>query len=113
MSDKPKLTFHSYSDDCKRFGVDNPYPDETSFNRAYGIDQTAEPLIITPKNRNRPMSATLENHISHADEKVSQPKKKYAPRISRKGWTTEQIKARRSENVQKCKARKKLAQVIL
>lgn len=106
MTDKPKLTFQSYSDDCKRFRVDNPYPDEASFNRAYGIDPTAELLI------DRTMSATLENHIANVG-KMIKPKKKYAPRISRKGWTTEQIKARRSENVQNCKARKKSAQVIL
>ncbi|MDD5159652.1 MAG: hypothetical protein PHI47_06340 [Sulfuricurvum sp.] len=91
-----------------------PLPEEI-WRREYAPKDEAyrEPLIITPKNRNRPMSATLENHIANVGKMVPKPKKKYAPRISRKGWTTEQIKARRSENSQKCKARKKLAQVIL
>lgn len=106
----------SYPEYCKEMKRLKTQPlSEEIWRREYGPkdERYREPLIITPKNRNRPMSATLENHISHAGEKVPQPKKKYAPRISRKGWTMEQIRARRSENVQNCKARKKLAQVIL
>lgn len=115
MTSKPILTYKSYCDDCNRFGVTNPYPDEASFNRAYGIiEQVEPPLIITPKKRTVKQSLIVgkSDHIVQKDE-VIEPKKKYAPRISRKGWTTEQIKARRSENVQNCKARKKSAQVIL
>lgn len=106
-------TYEAYCKDMKRLGTE-PLPEEI-WRREYApkAEPYREPLIITPKNRNRPMSATLENHIADVGKKVQQPKKKYAPRISRKGWTTEQIKARRSENVQNCKARKKSTQVIL
>lgn len=106
-------TYEAYCEEMKRLGTE-PLPEEI-WQREYAPkdEPYREPLIITPKNRNRPMSATLENHIAEAGKKVSQPKKKYAPRISRKGWTTEQIKARRSENVQNCKERKKLNPVTL
>lgn len=102
-------TYEAYCEDMKRLGTE-PLPEEI-WRREYAPKNETyrEPLIITPKNRNRPMSATLENHIRDVTKKVPQPKKKYAPRISSKGWTTEQIKARRSENVQNCKARKKSA----
>lgn len=105
-------TYEAYCKDMKRLKT-QPLSEEI-WRREYAPKNEfyREPLIITPKNRNRPMSATLENHIAEVGKTIK-PKKKYAPRISRKGWTTEQIKARRSENVQNCKARKKLAQVIL
>jgi len=105
-------TYEAYCEEMKRLSTE-PLPEDI-WRREYAPKDEAyhEPLIITPKNRNRPMSATLENHIANVGKTIK-PKKKYAPRISRKGWTTEQIKARQSENVQNCKARKKSAQVIL
>ena len=105
-------TYPEYCAEMKRLGTE-PLPEEI-WQREYAPkdEPYREPLIITPKNRNRPMSASLENHIADIGKTIK-PKKKYAPRISRKGWTTEQIKARRSENVQNCKARKKLNPVTL
>lgn len=62
MASKSTLTYQSYCDDCDRFGVTNPYPDEASFNRAYGIVEPVEPpIIITPKSRNHPMIDTDES----------------------------------------------------
>lgn len=108
-------TYEAYCKDMKRLGTE-PLPEEI-WRREYAPKDEAyrEPLIITPKKPTIKQYLTVEksDHISHTEKKVPQPKKKYAPRISRKGWTTEQIKARRSENSQKCKARKKSAQVIL
>lgn len=107
----------TYEACCNFFWSKNMEPlSEEIYNRDYAPKkdkpEEVEPMILTPNNKSRPMSATLENHIA-AVGKTIKPKKKYAPRISRKGWTTEQIKARRSENSQNCKARKKSNQVIL
>lgn len=106
-------TYPEYCKDMKRLKT-QPLPEEI-WRREYGPkDETyREPLIITPKNRNRPISATLENHIYQADKKVPQPKKIYAPKISRKGWTKEQIAARRAENMRRYRESKKLSEVIL
>jgi len=105
-------TYEAYCEDMKRLGTE-PLPEEI-WRREYAPKDEAyrEPLIITPKNRNRPMSATLENHISDTGKTIN-PKKKYAPKQCRKGWTPDQIKDRKAENVRNHRARKKSDQVIL
>jgi len=101
-------TYEAYCKEMNRLGTE-PLPEEI-WRREYAPKDEAyrEPLIITPKKPVVKKSLTTEKHPVEVTE-VVKPKKKYAPRISRKGWTTEQIKARRSENVQNCKARKKSA----
>lgn len=106
-------TYEAYCEEMKRLGTE-PLPEEI-WRREYApkAEPYREPLIITPK---KPVvKKSLTTDIEHIAEvgKTIKPKKKYAPRISRKGWTTDQIKARRSENVQNCKARKKSNEVIL
>lgn len=110
--------WNSYPEYCKEMKRLKTQPlSEEIWRREYGPkdERYREPLIIRPKKPVVKQSLTTEksDHIPDVGKKVYKPKKKYAPRISRKGWTQEQIKARRSENVQNCKARKKLAQVIL
>lgn len=114
MTSKPILTYKSYCDDCDRFGVTNPYPDEASFNRAYGIiEQVEPPLIITPKKPVIKQSLTTEksDHIRDVTKKVQQPKKPKAvkppPKQSNKqhiykrtslaGMTPEEIKKHRAK----------------
>lgn len=82
-------------------------PSEEEYNRQYGINDEPkrEILIITPQNKMSRVPATLQSHIEN--ETVQKPKKKYAPRISRKDMTPDQIRARKAENVRNYKARKK------
>jgi hypothetical protein len=106
-------TYPEYCADMKRLGTE-PLPEEI-WQREYAPkdEPYREPLIITPKKPVvKDCLTTEKDHIADIGKTIK-PKKKYAPRISRKGWTTEQIKARRSENVQNCKARKKLNPVTL
>lgn len=58
------LTWQKYCYECKKWGMSNPYPDEAAFNRAYGIVETTEPLVIKPKRNARKVAANLENHIA-------------------------------------------------
>ena len=99
-------TYKAYCKHMKKLKT-VPLPEEI-WRREYGPkDEThREPLIITPKNRQRPMSATFDNHIADVGKTIM-PKKKYAPRISRSSMTPEQIRARKAQNVRNCKARKK------
>lgn len=82
-------------------------PSEEEYNRQYGItdEPKREILLITPRNKMSKVPATLQSHIEN--ETVPKPKKKYAPRISRKGMTQDQIRARKAENVRNYKAREK------
>lgn len=85
-----------------------PYMSEKDYNEYHGIETESiiEPLRIRPKNQ-REMSATFENHVSHSDKSVSSIKKPYAPKISRKGWTKEQIAARKAENMRRSRESRK------
>lgn len=57
------LTWQKYCDECKKWGMSNPYADEAAFNRAYGIVETKEPLVIVPKRDARKVSARFESHV--------------------------------------------------
>lgn len=63
-------TYPEYCKDMKRLGVE-PLPEEI-WQREYAPknEPYREPLIISPKNRAHPMSATLENHIADVGKKV-------------------------------------------
>ncbi len=108
-------TYEAYCKDMKRLGTE-PLPEEI-WRREYAPkDETyREPLIIRPKKTvvKDCFKTEKSDHIPDVGKKVQQLKKKYAPRISRKGWTIEQIRARKAENVRNCKARKKSTQVTL
>lgn len=66
------LTWQKYCDECKKWGMTNLYQDEAAFNRAYGIAETIEPLVIMPKRDARKVSARFENHV----ESTQKPKPK-------------------------------------
>lgn len=102
-------TYEAYCKEMKRFGAE-PLPEEI-WRREYAPKAEAyrEPLIIRPKKPTVKQSLTVEesNHPVQKHEKVPQPKKKYAPKQCRKGWTQEQIKARKAENVRRYRENKK------
>ncbi len=106
------IPFENYCEGIKRFGGKVTYTKE-EYELKYGMPKEFKPMIITPKNRNRPMRGTLENHIADIGEMVPKLKKKYAPKQCRIGWTQDQIKARKAENVRNYRARKKLNPVTL
>jgi hypothetical protein len=115
------LSYEKYCQDCKKFNIKNPYKSESDFNRAYGIDQHREPLVITPRNQKRPIkptfehystpkkkkpvvkkSFTTENHPVPKHEKVAEPKKlsrcpNAVQRTSLKGLSPEEKKAHKRE----------------
>lgn len=75
-----KLTYERYCEDCKKFKMENPYKSEFDFNRAYGIDQHKEPLVLTPRNQKRPMKATFENSDKSVVKKYLTTPKELQPK---------------------------------
>ena len=69
------MTYQSYRKDMKRF---KQVPmDEVAFNLMMNIgEERIEPLVITPKNQQRPMKPTIENH-----EKVKRVKRSHLPKF--------------------------------
>lgn len=80
------LTWSKYCDECKKWGMSNPYPDEAAFNRAYGISDAREPIVIIPKRDARKVEASFDTHIALlSDRKKSKPKPKKRAAHSEKG----------------------------
>lgn len=108
--------WQTYEDYCAEMEYLKAVPlSEEIWRREYSPkDKTQrEPLIITPKKSAiKGHLITEKDHISDVGKTIM-PKKKKAPCLSRKGWTKEQIRARKAENVRNHRARKKSAQVIL
>lgn len=101
--------WQTYKAYCKEMKRRKTIPlSEEIWRREYGPkdEPHREPLIITPKNRQRPMSATFDNHVADVGKTIT-PKKKYAPKQCRSGWTQDQIKDRKAENVRNSRTRKK------
>jgi hypothetical protein len=74
------MTYEKYCEGLERF--DQPITmSEEEWSRAYGRAEEFSPMIITPRNQKRPMSATLENH-----ESIKKPKKT----VVKKSLTTRQ-----------------------
>lgn len=79
------LTWQKYCDECKKWGMSNPYPDESAFNRAYGISDAREPIVIIPKRDARKVEASFDTHIALlSDRKKSKPKPKKEPSTVKK-----------------------------
>lgn len=74
------LTWEKYCDECKKWGMLNPYPDEAAFSLAYGIAETTEPLVIVPKRDARNGAARLENHKDAPKKSNPKIKKEPAPK---------------------------------
>lgn len=69
------MTWEKYCSECQRWGMENPYPDQSTFNRAYGISDVHEPLVITPKRDARKVAAIFDHHDGlQIDRKKPKPK---------------------------------------
>ena len=98
------MDYQLYCSEMKRFKQQVIYS-EIEYNIKYGIESidTMVPLVIIPRNQQRPMKATLENKI--ALDKKSKPKKSKAlvvakqPSRPRVLYTAEEMKKRRSESM--------------
>lgn len=89
------MNWQSYCNICTEKCIANPYENEAHFNRAYGISDYKEPLVITPKNQKRPMKPTFDNSEKMIKpKKEPKPKKPKAEKQPRKKMTDEERRVR-------------------
>lgn len=94
------ITWSKYCDECKKWGMTNPYQDEAAFNRAYGIAEIYEPIVIVPKRS--------KNHVESAPKpkpktvkKEPDPKKPKAVKEPPKPKKPKLTKEQRAEKKRK------------
>ena len=98
------MNYALYCSEMKRFKQEVTYS-EAEYNVKYGIEgiDTMVPLVITPRNQQRPIKATLENKIALDDK--TKPKKTRAQMVAKQPsrprvlYTAEEMKKRRSESM--------------
>jgi hypothetical protein len=83
------MTIHEkYIAEMKRLKASPPYMTEKQLNESLGIatEDTMPPLVITPRNQQRPMKPTIDNHDKvkkvkriRLPKQVSEPKPKREP----------------------------------
>lgn len=89
------FNYEQYCQMCKEKSIENPYKTESDFNRAYGICDYKEPLVITPNNKKRPMKPTFDNSEKSVVKKRLTAQKK--PKAVKKIITPEEARLRRNE----------------
>lgn len=116
------MNWNAYSAMCITKGIENPYENEAHYNRAYGIAESEEPLVIRPKHKSsivdhcKVVNAIRETRKKKRVEakkpeaevpqqkKVKEPKEPKPRYRPQKRYTEEEIKQRRKDARRKKRA---------
>ena len=98
------MDYQLYCSEMKRFGQEVTYS-EAEYNAKYGIESidTMVPIVITPRNQQRPIKATVENKVA-IGEKVKPKKTRVKmvvkqPSPPRVLYTAEEMRKRRADSM--------------
>lgn len=120
------MNYQAYCTMCKKHRIKNPYESEEHYNRAYGIVEREEPLVIRPKHKESLESlASIVNNVRHKKSKrhkqavdrakaIKEPKPKKIvapkePRRTYRSYTSEKVSIKNMSIEEKRAHKAKLA----